>query len=261
MNATDPILRINDLHLHFHDIHAIAGVSFTHGGQEILGIIGPNGAGKTSVLNCINGFYHPSRGTVEFAGTDISRHAPHVRAAMGIARTFQNIALYPGMSVMHNIMTGRVIRMRASVVACGVYAGWAEREHLTHRRVVEEIIDFLEIEAVRDQRVADLPYGLQKKVELGRALAMDPRLLVLDEPMAGMSLDEKADIARYILELKEVRRVPIILIEHDLGVIMDLCDRIIVMDYGKKIAEGPPAEIQRNPDVITAYIGEGPGGH
>lgn len=252
----DPILEVSDLHLHFHDVHAVDGVGFTLGGQEILGIIGPNGAGKTSVLNCINGFYHPSAGRLVFAGTNITHAPPHVRAGMGIARTFQNIALYPGMSALANIMTGRVIHMRASVLACGLYVGPAEREHLRHREAVEEIIDFLEIEAVRDHRVADLAYGLQKKVELGRALAMDPKLLILDEPMAGMSMDEKADMARYILELKEVRRVPIILIEHDMGVVMDLCDRLLVMDYGKKIAEGSPTEVQRNPDVIRAYIGE-----
>ncbi|OLD39116.1 MAG: hypothetical protein AUI83_23320 [Armatimonadetes bacterium 13_1_40CM_3_65_7] len=179
---------------------------------------------------------------------------------MGIARTFQNIALYPGMSVLNNIMTGRIIRMRSGLLACGLYAGPAQREHVTHRAVVEEIIDFLEIEEARGQLVADLPYGIQKKVELGRALAMDPQVLILDEPMAGMSTDEKSDMARYILELKEVRSLPMILIEHDMGVVMDLCDRLIVMEYGKKIAEGSPDQIQRNPDVIRAYIGHADGG-
>ncbi len=254
----DPILHVEDLHLSFHGIHAIAGVSFDLFPDEILGIIGPNGAGKTSVLNCINGFYRPQRGHLTFRGQEISYFPPHVRAKMGIARTFQNLALYPGMTVLNNIMTGRVIRMHSGVFACGAYFGRAEREHLLHRRRVEEIIDLLEIEAVRTHHVADLPYGLQKKVELGRALAMDPEILILDEPMAGMSLDEKADMARYILELKEVYHLPMILIEHDMGVVMDLCDRILAMDYGKRIAEGRPAEIQRHPDVIRAYIGEAP---
>ncbi len=252
----DPILQVEDLHLSFHGIQAIAGVSLLLASEEILGIIGPNGAGKTSVLNCINGFYRPQRGRIIFNDQDISGLPPDARAAMGIARTFQNIALYPGMTVLNNIMTGRVIRMRSGVLACAIYLGPAQREHILHRRRVEEIIDFLEIEAVRTQRVADLPYGIQKKVELGRALAMDPKILILDEPMAGMSIDEKADMARYILELKEVHHLPMILIEHDMGVVMDLCDRILAMDYGKRIAEGRPEEIQRHPDVIRAYIGE-----
>ncbi len=252
----DPILRAENLYLSFHGIQAIAGVGFDLSPHEIFGIIGPNGAGKTSALNCINGFYRPQRGRIVFDGRDVSRDPPHVRAQLGIARTFQNIALYPGMTVQENIMTGRVIRMHSGVLACGVYVGPAQREHVANRHVVEEIIDFLEIEDVRDHRVADLAYGIQKKVELGRALAMDPKLLVLDEPMAGMSMDEKADMARYVLELKEVRHLPMILIEHDMGVVMDLCDRIMVMDYGRKIAEGLPQEIQRNPDVIKAYIGE-----
>jgi len=252
----DFILRAQDLHLSFHGIQALAGVSFDLSPHEILGIIGPNGAGKTSVLNCINGFYHPQHGRIVYAGQEISFWPPHRRAQLGIARTFQNIALYPGMTVLDNIMTGRVIRMRAGVLACSVYAGPAHREHVTQRAIVEDIIDFLEIEEARHHRVAQLPYGPQKKVELGPALAMEPRLLILDEPMAGMSLDEKMDMARYILELKEVRHLPMILIEHDMGVVMDLCDRIVVMDYGKVIAEGPPVSVQRNPDVIRAYIGQ-----
>ncbi|MDQ7843274.1 MAG: ABC transporter ATP-binding protein [Armatimonadota bacterium] len=251
----EAILQTEHLHLSFHGIQAVQDVGFDVLDGEIFGIIGPNGAGKTSVLNCINGFYRPQRGRITFRGREISGLPPHVRAQLGLSRTFQNIALYPGMTVLDNIMTGRAIRMRSGVLACGLYWGPAQREHIAHRAAVEEIIDFLEIEAVRDARVADLSYGLQKKVELGRALATEPALLILDEPMAGMSVDEKADMARYILELKEVRHLPMILIEHDMGVVMDLCDRIMVMDYGRKIAEGPPAEIQRHPEVIRAYIG------
>jgi len=256
MDGVAPLLRVEDLHLSFHGIQAVAGVGFALAPREILGIIGPNGAGKTSVLNCINGFYRPQRGRIVFGGRDITHAPPHARAAMGLARTFQNIALYPGMSVLNNIMTGRVVRMRAGVLACALYAGSARREHVAHRETVEEIIDFLEIETVRHHLVADLPYGIQKKVELGRALALGPEVLIMDEPMAGMSVDEKADMARYILELRDVRAIPVVLVEHDMGVVMDLCDRIIVMDYGEAIAEGPPSAIQRHPDVIRAYIGE-----
>ncbi|MDR7523481.1 MAG: ABC transporter ATP-binding protein, partial [Armatimonadota bacterium] len=221
--------------LRFTGVTAIDRFSFTLRPGELLGIIGPNGAGKTSVLNCINGFYHPQAGRITFAGREITRMPPHLRASLGIARTFQNNALYPGMTVLANITSGRTIHMRAGLLASGIYWGRAERELVEHRRRVEEIIDFLELEPYRSHRVAELAYGIQKKVELGRALAMEPKLLLLDEPMAGMTADEKADIARYILELREVRGLPMILIEHDMGVVMDLCDRLIAMDYGRQI--------------------------
>ncbi len=252
----DVVLSVRGLGLRFAGVVAVDGLSFTLHAGELLGIIGPNGAGKTSVLNCINGFYRPQAGRVLYFDRDITHLPPHVRARLGISRTFQNIALYPHMTVLQNILSGRLVHMRSSLLACGLYWGPAQREVLEHRRRVEEIIDFLEIEAYRDARVAELPYGIQKKVELGRALAMEPRLLLLDEPMAGMTVDEKVDMARYILELREVHGLPMILIEHDMGVVMDLCDRLIAMDYGRKIAEGPPHEIQNHPEVIRAYLGE-----
>jgi len=252
----DVVLDVRHLTLRFAGLVAVSDLSLSVRAGELLGIIGPNGAGKTSVLNCINGFYRPQEGRIRFLDRDVTRLLPHTRAALGIARTFQNIALYPHMTVLQNILSGRLVHMRSSLMGCGVYWGFGQREVLRHRERVEEIVDFLEIEAYRDARVGELPYGIQKKVELGRALAMEPRLLLLDEPMAGMTVDEKLDMARYILELREVRGLPMVLIEHDMGVVMDLCDRILAMDYGRKIAEGPPEEIQNHPDVIRAYLGE-----
>ena len=250
-------LRIDSVSKRFGGVQAVAGVSLDVRRGEMLSVIGPNGAGKTSLLNMISGFYHPDTGRIAFEGCDITYSAPHHVAALGVARTFQNIALFKGMSVLDNLMLGRHVRMRSGVLAAFVYWGLAQREEVEHRERVEEIIDFLQIQDLRRQPTGSLAYGLRKRVELGRALAADPKVLLLDEPMAGMNQEEKEDMARFILDVNEEWGTTVILIEHDMGVVMDISDRVAVLDMGRSIAEGTPEEVQADAQVIKAYLGEG----
>jgi branched-chain amino acid transport system ATP-binding protein len=249
------LLQIEDVSLSFGGVTALLGVSLEVRAGEVRAIIGPNGAGKSSLLNIINGVYSPSRGTVTFRGVERRRMEPHEAARQGIARTFQNIALFKGMTALDNIMTGRTLKMRAGLFAQALYWGRAEREEIRHRRKVEEIIDFLQIEAIRKTPVGRLPYGLQKRVELARALAAEPVLLLLDEPMAGMNVEEKQDMCRFILDVNDELGTTIVLIEHDMGVVMDISDRVAVLDYGSKIADGTPEEVRDDQTVIDAYLG------
>lgn len=250
------LLHVEGLTLRFGGVTALHGVSFEVAPESIHAIIGPNGAGKTSLLNCINGVYRPQEGSIRFDGLDITRESPAVRTKLGIARTFQNIALFKGMSVLDNLMIGRHTHQRSGILSGGVYFGRAEREEVEHRAVVEDIIDFLEIEHIRKKTVGTLSYGLQKRVELGRALALEPKLLLLDEPMAGMNAEEKEDMARFILDINEERDVTIAMIEHDMAVVMDVCERLTVLNFGKRIADGTPSEVQSHPAVQQAYLGE-----
>ena len=253
----DVMLDMQNISLSFGGVKALTDISFNVREHEIRAIIGPNGAGKSSMLNVINGVYTPQQGGIEFRGQRFSRMNPRRAAEMGIARTFQNLALFKGMSVLDNIMTGRNLRMKSGLLAQAFRLGPAEREEIQHREFVENIIDFLEIQAYRKTPVGRLPYGLQKRVDLGRALAMEPRLLLLDEPMAGMNIEEKQDMSRFILDVNDEFGTTIVLIEHDMGVVMDISDRVVVLDYGKKIGDGKPDEVRANEDVIRAYLGVG----
>ncbi len=251
----DTLLKVENISLGFGGVQALSNISFDIKEHEIRAIIGPNGAGKTSMLNVINGFYHPQEGQITFKGEVRRAMRPHVAAKQGIARTFQNVALFKGMSTLNNIMTGRNLRMNRNFFWQMLYYGPARAEEMEHRQRVEEIIDFLEIQAIRRVPVGRLPYGLQKRVELARALAMEPELLLLDEPMAGMNVEEKEDMSRFILDVNEQFGTTIALIEHDMGVVMDISDRVVVLDYGRKLADGTPDEVRSNQDVIDAYLG------
>lgn len=252
-------LKVDDLRISFGGVQALAGVSLDVRRGEIFSLIGPNGAGKTVLLNCINGLYHPDGGHVFFEGKDITRVPSHRRATLGIARTFQKIELFSGMTVLDNIRLGRHLHMRTGILSGACFVGKAAREELVHRDFIErEIIDLLEIAHIRDKIVGMLPYGLQKRVELARALALQPKILLLDEPMAGLNLEEVEDMARFILDVNEENRwgVTCVLVEHDMGVVMDISHRLAVLNFGEKIAEGSPTEVQHNPEVVRAYLGE-----
>lgn len=253
------MLKVDDIHMYFGKVAALSGVSFEVRQGEIHSIIGPNGAGKTVMLNCINGLYHPQKGGIHYEGQEITRLSPHRRAGLGLSRTFQKIELFKGMTVLDNIRLGRHIHLKSGIISGAVYFGKTAREEIKAREFIEEeIIDLLEIESIRNKTVGMLPYGMQKRVELGRALALNPKLLLLDEPLAGLNLEEVEDMARFIIDISEEERwkVTCILVEHDMGVVMDISDSVSVLNFGNKIVTGTPKEVQANPQVVDAYLGE-----
>ena len=254
-DAARPLLEVDAVSVRFGALLALSGVSLSVDRGEILAIIGPNGAGKTTLLNVISGFYHPYAGRILFDGRDRTRLAPPDVAELGVARTFQNVALFKGMSVLDNLMTGRLLKMRGHFLLDALWWGPAKRQELANRAFVERVIDFLEIQSIRKTPAGKLPYGLQKRVELGRALAAEPKLLLLDEPMAGMNVEEKEDMSRFILDVNSEFGTTIALIEHDMGVVMDISDRVVVLDYGRKIADGPPEQVRKDAAVLDAYLG------
>lgn len=255
----EAVLRAENIHLSFGHVNALVNVNLEVRPGEILAIIGPNGAGKTSLMNCLNGFYAPHIGTIFFEGKDITSMPIYKRTRLGIGRTFQGIQAFGRMTTLSNVMAGRHIHMKTNFIQGFLYWRWVVREEVHHRKIAEEIIDFLEMESIRETIVDELGYGLRKRVDLGRALALDPKILLMDEPMAGMNVEEKEDLARFILDIQESRQIPIVLVEHDMEVIMDICDRIVVLEWGHVVADGSPEEIRTNPKVINAYLGEDDG--